>query len=356
MKKAIIILAALVCILAVPAGAYTAAGAAAPAGDEATVVFNGKVLEFDVAPRLINDRVMVPLRAIFEKCGAVVEWDGETQTATGTKGDDVVVITIGDPKPTVNGEVVEIDQPAVLVFWRTLAPLRFVAEAFGGTVKWEDETNTAFITFGEGEEGVMADTKLLYQGHGSFRITAADGTVVYVDPFAGEGYDVPADIILVTHQHSDHNQLDLVTKKPDCTVIQNMEALKDGVYQSFDVRGIKIEALQAYNTNHKITECVSFLITVDGVRVYASGDTSKTAQMEAGALKKKKADYALLCGDGVYNMDIAEAAECAKLIGAKYNIPIHLKPGELFDADLAAKFDAPGKLVVAAGEEITLKK
>jgi L-ascorbate metabolism protein UlaG (beta-lactamase superfamily) len=48
-------------------------------------------------------------------------------------------------------------------------------------------------------------TKLLYQGHGSLRITAADGRVIFLDPYAGEGYDKPGDIILVTHQHDDHN-------------------------------------------------------------------------------------------------------------------------------------------------------
>jgi len=36
--------------------------------------------------------------------------------------------------------------------------------------------------------------KLLFQGHGSFRITADDGRVIYVDPYAGEGYDLPADL------------------------------------------------------------------------------------------------------------------------------------------------------------------
>ena len=44
--------------------------------------------------------------------------------------------------------------------------------------------------------------KLLYQGHGSYRITADDGRVLYVDPYAGEGYDKPADIVIITHEMS----------------------------------------------------------------------------------------------------------------------------------------------------------
>ena len=58
--------------------------------------------------------------------------------------------------------------------------------------------------------------KLLYQGHGSLRAVTDGGVVLYVDPFAGEGYDLPADVILVSHQHGDHNQLQLPAKKPGC--------------------------------------------------------------------------------------------------------------------------------------------
>jgi L-ascorbate metabolism protein UlaG (beta-lactamase superfamily) len=134
--------------------------------------------------------------------------------------------------------------------------------------------------------------KLFYQGHGSFRLTAADGQVVYVDPYAGEGYDLPADLILVSHQHGDHNQL------------------------------------------------------------YASGDTSKTAQMETFA--DMGLDYAILCGDGFYNMGLEEAAECAKLVGAKHNIIIHVKPKALFDRELAEQWDAPNKLIIEPNEEIIL--
>ena len=196
----------------------------------------------------------------------------------------------------------------------------------------------------------MAD--LLFQGHGSFRITANDGRVIYVDPYAGEGYDLPADIILVSHQHGDHNQIQLCTQNPNCTVITNAEALASGKYNCFNVNGIEIQAVEAYNQNHKIDECVGFIITVDGIKIYASGDTSRTKQMESFA--NMKLDCAILCGDGVYNMNPEEAAECAKLIGAKNNIIIHLTPGQLFDRPKAEAWQAPNKLIVANGEEIKL--
>jgi len=194
--------------------------------------------------------------------------------------------------------------------------------------------------------------KLFYQGHGSFRLTAADGRMVYVDPYAGEGYDLPADLILVSHQHGDHNQVELCAKKPDCKIISNVEALQGGKHNTFDFNGIQIQAVEAYNKNHNPAECVGFIITIDGVKIYASGDTSKTTQMETFA--DMGLDYAILCGDGFYNMGLEEATECAKLIGAKHNIIIHVKPKALFDRELAKQWDAPNKLIVEPNEEITL--
>ena len=195
-------------------------------------------------------------------------------------------------------------------------------------------------------------TKFLYQGHGSYRITAADGRVIYIDPYAGEGYDKPADILLVTHQHEDHNQIDLVTQKPGCTVITNVEALAGGKHNTFDIGGIVIEAVEACNTNHDPAQCVGFMLTVDGIKLYIASDTSRTKSMESYA--ERKLDYALLPVDGYYNMDLAEAAECAALIGARVNIPVHMKAGALFDKELAEAFNAPGKRIVTPGEEFAL--
>lgn len=193
--------------------------------------------------------------------------------------------------------------------------------------------------------------KLLFQGHGSYRLTADDHRVVYVDPYKGKGYDVPADIILVTHQHRDHNQIKRCAQKPDCRIITNEEALADGKHNYFDIDGIKIQAVEAANKNHDPKQCVGFIITLDGVKVYAGGDTSMTSQMETFAALNL--DYALFPGDGFFNMGPKEAAECAKLIGAKHNILIHLKPGESI-ARKVKKWEAPNKLLIEPGQEINL--
>ena len=123
-------------------------------------------------------------------------------------------------------------------------------------------------------------TKLYYQGHGSLRLTTADGRVIYLDPYAGDGYDKSADIILVTHQHDDHNQIKLVTQKPGCKIITNAEALEGGKHNTFTVGDITIEAVEAGNKNHDPKLCVGYIVSVDGFKIYFPGDTSKTKSME----------------------------------------------------------------------------
>ena len=197
--------------------------------------------------------------------------------------------------------------------------------------------------------------KLLYQGHGSLRITTEEGNVIYIDPYAGDGYDATADLILVTHQHSDHNKLDLIaSRNPDCSLITEKEALKDGKHQTFDFGYVIVEAVEAGNKNHNSANCVGYIITLrENIQVYISGDTSKTVHMEA--LVNQNIDYALLCCDGVYNMDMKEASQCAALIGAHHSIPYHMIPGELFNRIYAEQFMVEGCLIVADGEEIILE-
>ena len=210
------------------------------------------------------------------------------------------------------------------------------------------------------KEGTVKNskTKLLYMGHASLRITTAEGKVIYIDPFAGEGYEPAADLILVTHAHHDHNAVDKIKNRNEGhRIITWKEALVDGKHQTFDLGYVRIEAVEAgYNKNHDVKECVGYILTFsDGVTVYVSGDTSKTNQMPL--LAEKKLDYAFYCCDGVYNMDLPEAAECAKLVGAKHDIPYHViaaSGGKYFDRTRAEQFDSPNLMVVGEGEEIEL--
>lgn len=197
---------------------------------------------------------------------------------------------------------------------------------------------------------------LLYQGHGSLRIVTGEGKIIYIDPYAGEGYDLPADLILITHGHQDHTAVSLIkSRNEDCQIITWKEALVKGEYKTFDLGYATVEAVQAGNNkNHSIRECVGWLITFpDGITLYATGDTSTTDQMKE--LAGRNIDYAFFVCDGIYNMDMKEAIACANLVKAKHSIPYHMAPGKLFDQKKAEQFDVPGRLIVPAGEEITLE-
>ena len=193
---------------------------------------------------------------------------------------------------------------------------------------------------------------LYYQGHGSFKLTLGTGEVVYIDPYAGEGYDDPANLILVTHQHPDHNRIDLPELAADSELYQNTDALKNGVYQQADIVGVHIEAVPAYNQNHRRDACVGYLLSVDGVTLYFAGDTSMTEEMESLALRQ--IDYAFLPTDGMFNMDIPEAIECAGKIRAKHTVPVHIAPGKLFDPQRAEAFTVDGRLILLPGTETVL--
>jgi N-acetylmuramoyl-L-alanine amidase len=111
-----------------------------PPRHQSSVILNGRQLQFEVEPRIENGRTLVPLRAIFEAMGASVEWDESTRTVTAYNSSTTVVLPIGSTNPTVNGKTWLLDVPAKIVNDRTLAPLRFVGEAFGGTVEWNEQT------------------------------------------------------------------------------------------------------------------------------------------------------------------------------------------------------------------------
>lgn len=212
-----------------------------------------------------------------------------------------------------------------------------------------------FEKVGPDGEPLVQHGSLLYMGHASLRVTTPEEKVIYIDPYVGD-YSVPADLILITHGHYDHNNPKKVAGRNEgCEIITWKEALKGG-HQTFDLGYVTVEAVQAGNNrNHKLTDSVGYVLTLsDGIKIYVSGDTSTTDQMKE--LAAQNIDYAFFCCDGQYNMGMEEAIECAKLVGAKINIPYHMivKDGKYFDADRAELFAAPNRLILADGEEIEL--
>ncbi|MEY8743977.1 CotH kinase family protein [Bacillales bacterium AN1005] len=108
--------------------------------DEQSVAFP------DQEPLEVSGQVMVPVNAIFEAVGAEVTWNPTAKTVTAVLNDQTFALKIGSSTTTVNDTSVEIDSPAIIKNSRTLVPVRFISEALGLKVDWDQSTATVKIT------------------------------------------------------------------------------------------------------------------------------------------------------------------------------------------------------------------
>lgn len=115
------------------------------ANTDVKVKISGKRIYFDQEPVIYNDRTMVPMRKIFEELGADVSWDSSTKTASGTRGDRTVEISVGSNKMYVNNKEITLDAPSFILADRTLVPVRAIAEGMGCDVDWISSSNTVTI-------------------------------------------------------------------------------------------------------------------------------------------------------------------------------------------------------------------
>jgi L-ascorbate metabolism protein UlaG (beta-lactamase superfamily) len=171
---------------------------------------------------------------------------------------------------------------------------------------------------------------IFWLGHDSFRLKGKK--VVYIDPWKLAPGAEKADVILVTHDHYDHFSKDDIAKisKADTVVVAppvvaNQLGPKTLVAKPGDqlsAAGVIIEVVAAYNPNKKFhpksAGHVGYIVTLNGKRIYHSGDTDLIPEMA-----QIKADIALLPVSGTYVMTAVEAAEAASTIKPTLAIPMH---------------------------------
>ncbi len=169
-----------------------------------------------------------------------------------------------------------------------------------------------------------------------------NGKTVIIDPFKIRSSPGKADILLVSHEHSDHLSIEDIRKvATESTAVvaaascrnelsklkfKNVKLVQPGDRVKLD--DVTVEAVPAYNLNKfrepgkvfhpKEDGKVGFVVQLKGVRVYHAGDTDAIPEM-----KTLKVDLALLPVSGTYVMTAQEAAEAAKMIGPKLAIPMH---------------------------------
>ncbi len=110
------------------------------------VTLDGNTIDFpDTQPQMINSRVMVPLRGVFEEFGANVNWDNASRKVRVTDHDRTITMEIGSRIAIVNGNRVALDAPATVVNGRTMVPLRFISENVRRDVYWNAKIRTVEI-------------------------------------------------------------------------------------------------------------------------------------------------------------------------------------------------------------------
>lgn len=125
--------------------AVSAAGVYAES-DIITVTVDNVPVAFDQNPEIIEGHTLVPVRAVFEQAGAKVDWNQDTQTAIIAKGDYTVTIKYGESALYRNGERIDIEMPATMINNRILIPVRAIAEAMNFAVTWDGHHSMVLVS------------------------------------------------------------------------------------------------------------------------------------------------------------------------------------------------------------------
>ncbi len=191
-------------ILGLSLAVSTLIGVTNVSADEITVELDGKPIEFDVKPEIIDGRTMVPLRKIFEEIGALVKWDSDTQTVLARKNSKTITLNVGSNELSIDKgdtdeegnpiyETVTLEVPAQIVSGRTLVPARAISESFGLDVDWDEDNRKVTITSEDDEDdswkeniGSINLSDLTYEGEG-IEITETQIKITQGGDFAVSG-------------------------------------------------------------------------------------------------------------------------------------------------------------------------
>jgi len=109
------------------------------------VRLDGKTIQMNTNPRIINNKTMIPLRSIVEELGLEVEWNDSTKTVIATRDNLEIRLPIGSNQAYVNGNAVNLDTPATVIKDTTFVPVRFISESLGNKVIWNKYDNIVDI-------------------------------------------------------------------------------------------------------------------------------------------------------------------------------------------------------------------
>lgn len=116
-----------------------------------SVNVDGEILQFENPPMIVNGRTFAPIRAVFEALGLEVGWNEEDRSIRGSAEGTEIWLQIDKTEALVNGQRVTLDEPAFISKGRTYVPVRFLGEATGAVIAWIENTRTVTITSNNSE-------------------------------------------------------------------------------------------------------------------------------------------------------------------------------------------------------------
>lgn len=139
---------------------------------------DGNYVTGDVAPQIVNDRTVVPIRMISESLGLTPVWNEPEQSVTIEAQNISVIFKINDMNYVLNGETKQMDVAPQIISDRTFVPLRVIAEVFGKNVDWDQKNETAIV--GEGYVP-PAETQVSFEKATVKNVIDGDTIVVDID-------------------------------------------------------------------------------------------------------------------------------------------------------------------------------
>ena len=112
------------------------------------IKLNGEYRYFYDEPKIVEGRVLLPFRELFEFFGMEVSWDAESSSAKAVSAESEIQITVDNEKAYVNGEEKLLDVPATIINNRFYVPVRFVGESLGYVVRWDSDERTVVLSGG----------------------------------------------------------------------------------------------------------------------------------------------------------------------------------------------------------------
>lgn len=172
------------------------------AATDIKVTVNQAAVQFpDQRPIMDANRVLIPTRFVAQSLGGNVSYNSKTKMVTIQQGNETITLKINSNKVTVGSKVVTLDVPAKVIKGRTMVPLRFVSEAMGATVDWQQARNLVSITTGSVQTNPVPQppaTTDAFQFDPNFEtlgkmlfannLKEADGKVTFTLPAGATGY------------------------------------------------------------------------------------------------------------------------------------------------------------------------